>query len=97
MQIDVDKSQLNKLGTSIKSYASSFSSNIRKIKAVVGDIDAAWDGENSVAYINTMNEKIIPGLEELQRVLNTYGDYLKNVGEAYEALDEAFSSKSISV
>ena len=44
-----------------------------------------------------MKEKYTPQLEQLKDTLKEYGEYLTKVPDAYDILDETFSSRKINV
>ena len=64
---------------------------------IIDSINTAWNGDDSLKYINTMKEKCLNGLKELNDCVDDYGIYLKKIPDVYGALDEAFSSKKIDV
>jgi hypothetical protein len=93
----ISKSTVSKNGSTIIQYSEEFSACIKKFLYIVDSINIAWEGNDSLKYINTMKEKLIPGLEELNSCIKDYGVFLKNVPNAYDILDETFSTKSIDV
>ena len=97
MDIKINKNEVVKMGNRIISESSDFSNEIKKFNNAIEKINIAWQGDDSLKYINVMRDKYIVGLKELADVIEEYGDYLKNVPEAYSILDETFSSKNISV
>lgn len=97
MNIVINKSDIKNYGNQIIDYSSDFKDEIKKFSALIETINTIWDGADALKYINVMKEKYILGLEEIQNVLDEYGNYLKKIPEAYSAVDEAFSSKNIDV
>ena len=97
MNIEINKTDITNYGNQIIDYSNEFKDEIKKFSALIESINTAWDGADALKYINIMKEKYIVGLEEMKSVLDEYGNYLKKIPEAYSALDEIFSSKSIDV
>lgn len=97
MNVVVNKDFVIKSGNDIIQYAESFDSYIKRFVSIIESINTVWEGNDSLKYINTMKEKYVVGLEELNQFIKDYGQYLKNIPNAYEILDEVFSSKNIDV
>lgn len=97
MEILINKSDIKKYGKQIVDYSLDFQDATNHFCELIDQINAVWEGQDALKYINIMKEKYVPGLEEMASVLEDYGEYLKKVPETYQALDETFSSKSISV
>lgn len=97
MEIIINKEETSKLGNEIVDNAIEFDANIKKFNMLIDSINNAWEGADSLKYVNTMKEKYSIGLEELKEFIKLYGTYLKSVPNAYGILDEIFSSKSIDV
>lgn len=97
MDIIIKKNEVRKMGDKIIDYSNDFMNDIKKFNSIIDSINIAWDGADSLRYINTMREKHVAGLEELKSAIQEYGEYLKNIPEAYSIVDEVFSSKYIDV
>ena len=97
MKIKVYKKNLKEYGKEIIQYSDDFAGYINQFANIIDSINNAWEGADALKYINTMKEKYLTGLTELNSVIKDYGNYLKTVPEAYETLDEAFASKKIDV
>lgn len=97
MNVVVNKDFVIKSGNDIIQYAESFDSYIKRFVSIIESINTVWEGNDSLKYINIMKEKYLVGLEELNQCIKDYGQYLKNIPNAYEILDEVFSSKNIDV
>ena len=95
--MNVQTNALRKTGDDILAKSKTFGNQIKQFQNIIERIDKAWDGSDSVKYINILKEKYVVGLNDLKDTLEEYGKYLKNVPEAYQILDEIFSSKSIDV
>ena len=54
-----------------------------------------WNTNESHEFQNDIKEGYISTLLKLQDILLDYGDYLKNVSNAYQELDNIFSNKRI--
>lgn len=97
MNITVKEYEIKNLGSNMLNYADEFYEEIKKFTSLIDSISTAWSGADATKYINTMKEKYVPKMEELQKVLKEYGTYLKNVSSVYTILDEVFASKKIDV
>jgi hypothetical protein len=97
MNVTIKKNEVLKISNSIIANAEDFESNIKKLLNIIEGINLAWEGADALKYINTLKDKYIVELNGLVDVINQYGEYLKNVPEAYMLLDEAFSCKNIDV
>lgn len=97
MEVMINKTQTSKYGEKLISYTNSFEDDIKKITAIIENINLAWEGNESLKYVNVMKEKYIAGLQELKDVLEDYGTYLKKVSDSYSSVDEVYSSKKINV
>lgn len=97
MNISIDKDGVKKMGTSIIESSNDFKGEINKFLEIIDGINSAWEGADALKYINTLKEKYVVGLNELNDIINKYGQYLVDVPEAYDLLDETFSTKNINV
>lgn len=97
MNITIKEEEIKKLGANLCNYVDEFNGEIKKFSSLIDSINTAWSGNDATKYINTMKEKYVPQMEELQKILQQYGDYLKNVSSAYTILDDVFASKRIDV
>ena len=46
-----------------------------------------WQGKDMEAFVEAMNNTYIPELENLSKVIESYGTYLLNVKKQYDKLD----------
>ncbi len=97
MKVTIECSDISNYGKQIIDYSNDFKDQINKFTSLIEEINSIWDGADALKYINTMRDKYIVGLEDLRAILEDYGNYLKQVPEAYQALDEVFSTKRIEV
>jgi hypothetical protein len=97
MNITIKKDEVLKIGKSIIDDASDFEDETKKLLSIIDNINLAWEGADALKYINILKDKYIVGLNELSDVIKNYGEYLKNVPEAYMLLDEAYCSENIDI
>lgn len=97
MNININKSEVIKAGSQILGYSEDFDEYITKFLSIIESINTAWEGSDSLKYINTMKEKYILELEKLRDVLKERGNYLTNIPEAYTIIDNDFFNKKIDV
>lgn len=97
MYIKIDKSGTKSLGTDLKSCSSDLKKEIANYKKLANSLPSYWTGEDATKYVNAINDKFIPALNDLQKSIENYASYLENVGNCYTGLDNTYSSKKISV
>lgn len=97
MKIVIDKKSISKSGNEILECNEYINSDIKKLEGIIDSINNAWEGSDSLKFVNSMKDTYIKKLTELYEILNTYGEYLSNVPGAYEVLDETFANKNINV
>lgn len=97
MNITVKKTEINKISNNILQNAESFNSEIQKLLSTIDNISLAWEGADALEYIAALKDKYIIGLQELNDMVERYGNYLKNIPEPYQVLDENFLNKKIDV
>lgn len=97
MSIVVNPDRITKDGNNIIQLSNEFSSQIKSFESIIDKINSVWEGQDSLQYINTMKEKYVVGLKELNDVILNYGNYLKNVSISYKVLDQTFATKQIDV
>jgi uncharacterized protein YukE len=93
----VNPDRITKDGNNIIQLSNEFSSQIKSFESIIDKINSVWEGQDSLQYINTMKEKYVVGLKELNDVILNYGNYLKNVSISYKVLDQTFATKQIDV
>ena len=97
MNIVIRKEETKTYGNQLLENVREFSRQINEYSRVISDINTAWDAPDALKYINTMRDKYLVSLNELRDILRDYAVYLRDVGNAYETLDNTFASKSIDV
>lgn len=97
MTIIVNKDQIKDKGKEIIDYSDDFLKDINKFNGVIKDINRVWKGSDALKYIETMSDKYVPGLKDLENVIRDYGKYLKKIPGIYDLLDKEFCCKNIDV
>lgn len=97
MKIAIDNNIIKKSGKKIKECSSNISKDINNFNNVIDKINLTWTDNESTNSINKMRDSYIYKLKELCDDLDKYGEYLKNIPDAYEILDETFSNKNIDI
>ena len=93
--VEVDTNRMNKINANIREKINDFSDCIKKFSNIVENINIAWNGADALKYINTMKEKNLIELNKLNELLTEYNDFISKIPQAYNLLDEIYSSKSI--
>ena len=97
MRIMIHKSPTAFRGRKIVEDSVEFNENVTRLLDIIESINAVWDGQDALKYINVMRDKHIVGLRHMADIIGEYGEYLAQVPEAYALLDESFASKNINV
>lgn len=97
MEIIIKSDDVKKYGNQLIENCNEFENYIKKFDYLIDSINVAWEGNDSLKYVNTMKEKYLFSLEKLNSILEEYGDYLRDVPDVYATLDEVFASKNIDV
>lgn len=97
LNIYINKSDVTKTGSQIYECYEEFEQYIKKFTAIIESINTAWEGSDSLKYIDVMKEKYIVELEKISDILKEHGKYLKNIPEAYTIIDNNFKNKKIDV
>ena len=95
MNVDINTSGTKQIGLNIISHAENIKNNINSLNNCLGKLSLLWLGDRAKAYLNNMTGINMKELNELQEIINSYGEFLRDVPNAYQALDEAFVNKSI--
>lgn len=97
MENYIDINHTKRIGNEIINYSSNLNDNAKQLINIIDRISNLWDGADSLKYINTMKDNCIVKLQNLSDLVEKYGQYLQQVPEAYNILDETFASKNINV
>ena len=97
MEIRIDTNEVQTIKETIVSQIVDLEDNINSLLNNVESINNVWSGTDSANFITTYKEKIISNFNNLETILKTYRDDLDVVAKSYDALDDAFSNKSIEV
>lgn len=97
MNIGVNSSTLAAASKSILEDCTKLDTNFKNIASEMEKLNMVWSGEDASSYILSMDEKILAALNDLQKVVVNYANSIAGIGEAYDALDTAFTNKNIEV
>lgn len=87
MEINVNKDSLVNTGNNIINKSKEFMFQVEQIKKLVEMLKDNWQGKDMEAFVEAMNNTYIPELENLSKVIESYGVYLLNVKKQYDKLD----------
>lgn len=87
MEINVNKDSLVNTGNNIINKSKEFMFQVEQIKKLVEMLKDNWQGKDMEAFVEAMNNTYIPELENLSKVIESYGAYLLNVKKQYDKLD----------
>ena len=84
MQIVANKEEISKRGIQIIELSDEYGQKIKE----------CWRGQDADTYVMMMAEKCIPALEQVNKVIENFGNYLKQIPKIYDTLEtEAISSE----
>ena len=93
MQIVANKEEISKRGIQIIELSGEYGQKIKEIKNLSEKIKECWRGQDADTYVMMMAEKCIPALEQVNKVIENFGNYLKQIPKIYDTLEtEAISS-----
>lgn len=87
MEINVNKDSLVNAGNNIIDKSKDFRFEVEQIKKLVQMLGENWQGKDMETFVEVMNDRYIPELEKLGKVIESYGTYLLNVKKQYDKLD----------
>lgn len=97
MKIKIDNANIESLGNKVLACGEDLEKGANRLNSIIDSINSAWEGSDSLKYVKSLQTKMQPVLKDLTKEINNYGLYLKNVPNAYDALDEEYASKEIEV
>lgn len=97
MEIIIDKQSVRKVANQMNEYANDFSKEIEKLSNIIDNINIAWKGDDALKYINLLKTKYFEDLTETKKQIKKYSKYLENIPEAYDALEDTYTNKSINI
>lgn len=97
MKVSIDKSAVRRKSQTILDECEDLVKLSKRFLNVIDSINTAWSGADALKYVNNLKEKYVTELNNLTDVVKEYGNYMKNVPEAYDILDEIFESETIDV
>lgn len=87
MEINVNKDSLVNTGNNIINSSKDFMFEVEQMKKLVQMLEDNWQGKDMETFVRAMDEVYIPELENLGKVIESYGAYLLNVKKQYDKLD----------
>lgn len=91
MKINVIKDSLIDTGENIIKKSSEFMFQVNQIKKLVEILENNWQGKDMETFVEVMNDKYIPELEKLGKIIESYGTYLLDVKKQYDKLDDVYN------
>lgn len=97
MNIEITCSEVKTCGSEILECSSNFDGQIKNYNSIVDSINTIWDGVDGAKYAATLRDNYIPTLNQIKDIFDQYGEFLQNVPDPYETLDEAYAAKAIDI
>ncbi len=87
MNLQIDYSQVRTLASNVKDKAGEFSTLLTKITSSNESLKSSWKGSDAEKYTSAVTEQSNV-MKELQKSLDQIGDFLNNVANVYEKVEE---------
>lgn len=95
MRIRVNKSELKRIGKKLNSNAADLHSEGQKINNIVNEMAGYWQGADRDKCVNLIKDTYLVNLERCKQRIDSYGNYLGEVPNVYDQLDNAYMRKKI--
>lgn len=88
MDLSINYEETRNVGNQVSERGSEFQSLLNDIKGINDNLKAAWEGSDSMKYADAVEQQAVT-IQQLVDSVNSIGEYLVNVGNAYEQAMEA--------
>ena len=95
MKIQVSPGKMKNISNELLNYSEDVKKYVLQLERIVDSINSIWEGDDSLKYINTMKEKNINSLQELNKCIVDYGRYLGDVHETYQMVYNGYKERKI--
>lgn len=95
--ITIDNVQIKKVVDTFVNCKEELDTKILNIEEIIDNITTAWNGSDETKLIEVLREKYVIGLKDLSNCLEEYTKYIDSTVDAFNLLDDTFSSKKIEV
>ncbi len=95
-EIIIDYDNLEVINNELKELKEDYQKNLSKINQEIKNIqeENIWIGIDYNQFIDS-NDKYMPYLNRIEKLLNYYQEFLKNVNTIYQELEEDYSKGNI--
>lgn len=88
MKVKVDSEKMMMIGNNVIEKSYEFANKARELENEVEKIMNAWEGDDATKYIKLLNDNYITNLEELARIIDNYGQYIKTAALIYTNFEQ---------
>lgn len=96
-KIGITKASVDNIVSELQGEKEKITNYITKLDNELGNINQAWQGADATKYTTKMRDDYKASLNEFNKSLQSYIDYLSGVFGEYQKLDEKFIAESIEV
>lgn len=88
MKLIANKEDMEKQGSNIIELSVEYSEKIKEIKNVCDKIGRSWSGIDATLFIENLNGKCVPALEQVATIIENFGVYLQKIPSIYSTFDK---------
>lgn len=88
MRILANKTDINNTCNRITFLSEEYQDKIKQMNNLLDKIQSCWNGNNSKIFVERVQTECIQNLEDINDVIQSYGEYLKKVYDSYEQIDK---------
>ena len=88
MRLIANKEDMEKQGNNIIELSVDYREKIKEIKNVCEKIGISWSGIDATLFIENLNGKCIPALEQVATIIENFGVYLQKIPSIYSTFDK---------
>jgi uncharacterized protein YukE len=95
MKIRVNKSEIKRIGKKLSSNANDLHNEGQKINSIINEMAGYWEGEDRDRCVSLVKDTYLVNLERFKQKIDAYGNYLGEVPNVYDQLDNSYMKRKI--
>ena len=95
MKIRVNKSEIKRIGKKLSSNANDLHNEGQKINNIINEMAGYWEGEDRDRCVSLVKDTYLVNLERFKQKIDAYGNYLGEVPNVYDQLDNSYMKRKI--
>lgn len=88
MDLSINYEETKSVGNQVSERGSEFQSLLNDINGINDNLKASWEGSDALKYADAVEQQAVT-IQQLVDSINSIGEYLVNVGNAYQQAMEA--------